>query len=261
MTATPATEKLRAATGYLILHHPFIAVPLLRLRLEPDPQRATAATDGRAIYYNPEFVEGLSGEETIFLLAHEVLHVALAHHLRRGDRHPKGWNAAADFVINLLLADAGFAMIPGLVLSRDFAGWSTEQVYRAIVQFAEAELAAAQASSPTPAPGTDSVSPSDSGNPNGKGPELADFLPEGTGGEVEDLKGDDGQDLSQAERSREEGDLAVTLTQALRADAIVRSDDRLRSAVSRAVQAVSPGFDARAELAELLTAVVGRDDY
>ena len=112
-------EKLRAATGYLILHHPFIATPLLRLKLLPDPREATAAVDGRSIFYNEDFVTGLTPEETIFLLAHEVLHVALAHHLRRGDRNPKGWNAAADYVINLMLQDAGFAVIKGGLLTPD----------------------------------------------------------------------------------------------------------------------------------------------
>jgi predicted metal-dependent peptidase len=244
-----ATDRLRAATGYLILHHPFLAVPLLRLRLVPDLREATAATDGRAIYYNPEFVGGLSLEETIFLLAHEVLHVALAHHLRREGRNLKAWNAAADFVINLLLEDAGFTLIPGTLHNRAFAGWSTEQVYRFILQPAEAALAAAQA-----------------GRPGGSGldggePSLEDFLPEGTGGRVDDLKSQDGGELSQAERSREEGDLAVTLSQACRAEAMVRGDQSLGRAVSREAEARSAGFNARAELAEFLQAVSGRDDY
>ena len=73
---TPAA-KLRAATGYLILHHPFIATPLLRLKLAPNPAMPTAGVDGRSIFYNEDFVAGLNCEETIFLLAHEVLHVAL----------------------------------------------------------------------------------------------------------------------------------------------------------------------------------------
>jgi predicted metal-dependent peptidase len=253
-----ATEKLRAATSYLILHHPFLAVPLLRLRLVPKSEEPTAATDGRAIFYNPSFIDDLSLEEAIFLLAHEVLHVALAHHLRRAGRHPKAWNAAADFVINRMLEEAGFSIIEGALLNAGFAGWSTEQVYRSIVRYAEQQLAAARASDAgSGAPGNLS---GQSGQ-DGAAPELGEFVPEGTGGRVEDLRGDDGRDLSQAARSREEGDLAVTLKQALRADAMVRGDSGLRAAFSRTVQPVPAGFDARTELAELLSAVIGRDDY
>ena len=216
------TEKLRAATGYLILHHPFIATPLLRLRLVPDPRQPTAATDGRSIFYREELIAGLTLEETIFLLAHEVLHVALAHHLRRGERNPKAWNAAADFAINLLLQEAGFSIISGALLEPAYAGWSTERVYRTLM--AQAELALADALNASSAPGTPSSEPS-----------LEDFIPQGAGGSVEDMKSQDGKDLSQAERSREEGKLSVALKHALQVQAMVRGDDSLAIAFSLAV--------------------------
>lgn len=250
-----ATEKLRAATSYLILHHPFLAVPLLRLSLIPRYSKPTAATDGRSIFYNPDFVEKLSLKEAIFLLAHEVLHVILAHHLRRGGRHSKAWNAAADFVINLMLEEAGFSIIEGALLCRQFAGQSTEQVYQTIIQHAEEQLAQARTSS-SPGYGGPEDQPGD------RSLEIGDFIPEGAGGLVEDMRGEDGRDLSQAARSRAEGDLAVTLHQALRAAAAVRGDAVLRSAVSRTVQQpVATGFDARVELAELLSSAAGRDEY
>lgn len=242
-------EKLRAATSYLIIHHPFVAVPLLRLRLQADSTEATAATDGRSIYYNPDFVADLSYEETIFLLAHEVLHVALAHHLRRADRYPKAWNAAADYVINLMLEGVGFTLIAGALHDLRYAGWSTEKVYRFIVQQAEEDLAAA----------TSVVTTGSRGDT--KEPALDDFIPEGTGGRVIDMKGEDGSELSQAERTQEESNLSVTLNQALRAEAMVRSDQSLATAFARVVQPIAPGFNARAELAEFITTTIGRDDY
>jgi len=239
------TNQFPGATGYLILHHPFIAVPLLRLRLIPDPGQPTAATDGRAIYFNEDFVSNLTFEETIFLLAHEVLHVALGHHLRRGGRDLKAWNAAADFVINLLLQDAGFPLITGALYNPLYAGWSTEQVYRAIVEQAQ-----------------EAFDLNSQANANGSPvPSLDDYIPEGAGGLVVDMKGDDGQDLSQAECSREEGALSVALKHALRMDAMIRGDESLAAAFSRAVQPRSPAFDPRAELAAFLTATLGRDDY
>src|SRR5947209_6324228 len=245
---TPA-DKLRVATSFLILHHPFIATPLLRLKLVPDPRRDTAAVDGRSIFYNEDFVDGLTFEKTIFLLAHEVLHVALAHHLRRGDRHKKGWNAAADFVINLTLKEAGFALIPGALLDPAYAGWSTERVYRALL--AQAQEARAQALR----------SPSGNPTPSGEEPDLGDFLPQGEGGAVEDLKSDDGRDLSQAERSLEEGKLLVTLKQALQLQSLFPNSGSLLPCFSRAVASRFAGFDARNELGAYLETVIGRDDY
>ena|SRR5947209_15772040 len=242
-------EKLRAATGYLILHHPFIATPLLRLKLLPDPREATAAVDGRSIFYNEDFVTGLTSEETIFLLAHEVLHVALAHHLRRGDRNPKGWNAAADYVINLMLQDAGFAVIKGGLLNPAYAGWSTERVYQSL--FRDAKKAHSETlGSPNGAPGTP-----------GKKPSLEDFIPEGAGGTVRDMKNEDGKDLSQAERSRQEGELSVTLRQAHQVQAMIQGVGARTNPFSRAIESRPAGFDARSELAAFLTTTIGRDDY
>ncbi|HEX4960393.1 MAG TPA: VWA-like domain-containing protein [Thermoanaerobaculia bacterium] len=237
-----ATEKLRVATSYLILHHPFIAAPLLRLKLVPEPRQPTAAVDGRSIFYNEDFVTGLSCEGTIFLLAHEVLHVTLAHHLRRGDRNPKAWNAAGDYVINLMLQQAGYTLIPDILLEPLFAGWSTERVYRFLIGKAEQSLAAALSASPASSQGLD------------------DFIPEGAGGSVVDMRTEDGQKLSQAERSQEEGRLLVALKQALQAQAMLRGEASIQP-FARCVEPRSPAFDARAELAEFVRSTAGRDDY
>src|SRR4051812_27361427 len=177
--AMKPAEKLRAATGYLILHHPFITTPLLRLKLVADPHQPTACVDGRSIFYNEDFVAGLTTEETIFLLAHEVLHVALAHHLRRGDRDLKGWNAAADYVINLMLQQAGFTVIEGGLLNPGYAGWSTERIYQLMMTHAQQALDVTLTLEGTAAPGAGS-------------PSVHDYIPEGSGGSVRDMMGEDG---------------------------------------------------------------------
>ena len=263
-------EKLRAATGYLILHHPFITTPLLRLKLVADPRVPTAEVDGRSIFYNEGFIARLTREETIFLLAHEVLHVALGHHLRRGDRDPQGWNAAGDYVINLLLQQAGFTVIEGGLLNPGFAGWSTERVYKLVMDLAEQALAESL-KTPTGAPGGPQAqgSPPAGGleppppppAPAGGEPTLQDYIPEGAGGSVQDMMGEDGTPLSQAERSQKEGELSVTLRQALQAQGLVQGVGASTRAFSRAVESRPAGFDARTELADFLTVTIGRDDY
>lgn len=66
----------------------------------------TAATNGSAIYYSPEFVNKLSRIGVRILLQHEALHGALCHPSRRGSRMPHLFNIAVDFKVNyLILAD------------------------------------------------------------------------------------------------------------------------------------------------------------
>ncbi len=77
--------KLAAARTRLILDKPFLGALVLRLPLlaaKPD-WCATTATDARAFYYNPEYIDRLSMDETQFMLAHEALHCALSHFARR----------------------------------------------------------------------------------------------------------------------------------------------------------------------------------
>jgi predicted metal-dependent peptidase len=68
----------------------------------------TAATDGRNLYYNRNFVDALNHGEQIFLVGHEVLHCVYDHmdKTRLGDRDPRLANIAQDFVINADLIEA-----------------------------------------------------------------------------------------------------------------------------------------------------------
>lgn len=66
------------------------------------------ATDGRTLTYNPTFVTGLSPDELLGVLVHEVLHNALDHPARRSDRNIERWNIACDLAVNPLLLAAGF---------------------------------------------------------------------------------------------------------------------------------------------------------
>jgi predicted metal-dependent peptidase len=75
------------------------------------------------------------------------------------------------------------------------------------------------------------------------------------------MMGEDGKPLSQAERSLKEGELAVTLRQALQAQGMVQGAAGLTTPFARVVESRPAGFDARAELADFLTMTIGRDDY
>ena len=137
-----AARALRAARARLILGRDaasaFFATLALRLTPEADPGCPTMATDGRRLVYGPAFVTGLSPDELLGVLVHEVMHCALAHHARRGDRAPVRWNVACDLAVNPLLLDAGFALPVGRLLPGAGAyahldpGKSAEEYYAAL---------------------------------------------------------------------------------------------------------------------------------
>lgn len=108
----------------------------------------TAATDGRMFYYNVDFIQSLTDQELVFLFAHEILHVAYGHMMRRNSRQPMLWNAAADYAINGELVYAKVGEMPKCGLfskdflefdkSNDFKGtWNSERIYDHLFDHAE----------------------------------------------------------------------------------------------------------------------------
>src|SRR3990167_7215442 len=88
---------------HLLLDHPFYGNLALGLKMIEDEKIPTMCTDGTEIRYNPDFSKSLKDEDLMFVIAHEILHVALAHPLRMQDRNPLRWNFAVDFAVNAIL--------------------------------------------------------------------------------------------------------------------------------------------------------------
>ena len=126
---TPTSRRIQKARTALVLDHPFFGSLLFRLKECECRSIQTMATDGLSLYYNPEFVETLNAATLAGTLAHEVMHPALHHHVRRSGRDPKRWNMACDYAINPLLVDAGLSLPEGVLLDNRFRGMSAEQIY------------------------------------------------------------------------------------------------------------------------------------
>ena len=124
-------EKVIAGRVRLLFRTVFFGTLITHLQLKevPDLNPPTMATDGRSLFFHPEFSEKLSKPEMEFVLAHEVLHLALLSHLRRGTRDPKLWNYATDYCINLLLKDEHFQLLPDCLIDEKFRDWSAEKIY------------------------------------------------------------------------------------------------------------------------------------
>ncbi|TNF56476.1 MAG: hypothetical protein EP309_02315 [Gammaproteobacteria bacterium] len=133
--------KLAAARTRLILDKPFLGALALRLPIKAaDPQWCpTTATDARAFFYNPDYIAGLSLDETQFVLAHDALHCALSHFARRQHRVRRKWDLACDHAVNPLLIDDGLTPPPDALHNPRFKGLTAEEIYPLIEDEDDAE--------------------------------------------------------------------------------------------------------------------------
>jgi len=124
-------EKIVGARIALLLKAPFFGNLATRLKIEnADDWCPTAATDGRKLYYNSEFLKKMPAKQLEFLIGHEVLHCVYDHMGRRGERNPQLWNIADDYCVNQDLLDQRIGeRIPVGLYEPKYRGWSAEEVY------------------------------------------------------------------------------------------------------------------------------------
>ncbi len=91
---------------------------------------STAWTDGTTCGYNIDFWLSLTPEEQVGLIFHESLHVAYLHMCRSLGFDQERFNKAADYVINLIIINAGFQLPKCGLFDRCYEDLSTEEVYR-----------------------------------------------------------------------------------------------------------------------------------
>src|SRR5262245_58044286 len=102
----------------------------------------TAATDGKRIYIDEDFLSGLKLPESVFLVCHEIGHAMWMHMARakgysdlgfEGEQFdPRRWNHAGDYVINDMLKTSQIGEMPkgGLHNSKYPHTMQVEDVYR-----------------------------------------------------------------------------------------------------------------------------------
>ena len=98
--ARECTRRLLLSRTRLLTLNGFYGLLLMHMKFGLDETVSTACTDGEYILFNPDFMESLLDRELDFVLMHEVLHVALQHCFRAGDRDPERFNIACDIVVN-----------------------------------------------------------------------------------------------------------------------------------------------------------------
>lgn len=133
----------------LLNKHPFIGTVAMNLDLIPcrDPRLDTAMTDGKAIFFDIDFMSKLKADEIQFVLGHEIWHNIMLHFSRVGKRSQQMFNIAADMEINQILESDGFiapekSIFPNKTHGRHCEfnfndGLSAEEYYDLLVKYQE----------------------------------------------------------------------------------------------------------------------------
>ncbi len=126
-------DRLTKARVKMLLKHPFWGNLATRLKLvEASDWCQTAATDGRHFYYCTDFINKLDDDELVFLFGHEVGHCVYNHMGRRGDREPRVWNMANDYLVNDMLVENNvgkrITTVP-ILYDTKYRGMTSEEIY------------------------------------------------------------------------------------------------------------------------------------
>lgn len=229
--------RIQKARTTLLLDHPFFGTLLYRLVGRESHSVRTMMTDGKSIFFNPSFVETLNSPQLCGVLAHEVMHPALQHHLRRSGRNLKRWNRACDYAINPLLLDSGLTLPDDALVEDRFRQMSAEQIYNLLEE--EEGSGQREGNNDAPDDGGDGVG---SGNQNGQGPNA----PETPGGF--------GQVVDAPETHQAGGDSAAEEAQEWRiavqqAETVAKLAGKLPAGLERTVEAAE---EAQVDWRELL---------
>ena len=124
-----AQLKISRCKTRLLLQQPFWGSLAMATEFIEDNSIPTMCTNGRWVRWSRKFVDGITEEETLGVIVHELAHKALKHMLRRGTREPKKWNYATDYTINLIVIDEGFKLPEDGLFDRKYQGMTSEKVY------------------------------------------------------------------------------------------------------------------------------------
>jgi len=85
------------------------------------------------IYYNPNYMAGLTIEDQIFVFAHELCHIAFRHHVRSKGKEKIIWDTATDAVINQLLKKDGLEIMKGEIDYPEAIDYDAEEYYEMLL--------------------------------------------------------------------------------------------------------------------------------
>lgn len=139
-TSAQIEDILIKARIQMLISAPFFGNLATRLRFKDATEwLPTLATDGRYFYYNRNFVDAMTFDEVVFGMGHEVLHCVYDHmdKVRLGNRDPRLWNVANDYVINADLIEAKIGeqiKLVDICFDWKYRGKMSEEIYDDLFQ-------------------------------------------------------------------------------------------------------------------------------
>ena len=118
----------------LLVKYPLFGSVVANSNFIAESTLKTSGTDGKNIYYNPNFAESITEEQKIFLFAHEICHIAFDHISRSKNKDEVIWNTATDAVINAFLSHDGLPLIEGAVDIPEAINYDAEEMYKKLLE-------------------------------------------------------------------------------------------------------------------------------
>ena len=118
----------------VLARYPFFGSVIAGLEYEESDRVRTTAGDGKTVFFNPEWLSGLSLDGQVFALAHEVCHAAFQHVRRSRGRDPIIWKKATDAVVNQLLKRDGLPLPPYAIDFPEAIDYDAEGYYEILME-------------------------------------------------------------------------------------------------------------------------------
>ncbi len=125
--------NLESIKRKLLVKYPFFGSVVVNSNFIAEPTIQTAGTDGKNIYYNPNFIESINDEEQTFIFAHEICHIAFNHIFRSEGKDKDLWNIATDAVVNAFLRQDGLPIVFDGVDIPDAINYDAEEMYQKLL--------------------------------------------------------------------------------------------------------------------------------
>lgn len=101
-------SKIQDSRSRLLTAHPFFGLLLMYLKFVAVPGMKKISTNGRCIYFAPDFLDKLYSYELDFILCHQIMHIIYGHIWRPPDLAGDNYHFACDVQINRMLQNYGY---------------------------------------------------------------------------------------------------------------------------------------------------------
>ena len=118
----------------LLVKYPFFGSVVANCNFIAEPAVGTAGTDGKNIYYNPNFIESITDDQQTFIFAHEICHIAFDHIFRSESKDKDLWNIATDSVVNAFLKQDGLPIVEDGVDIPEAINYDAEEMYKKLLE-------------------------------------------------------------------------------------------------------------------------------